>query len=115
VQNQLTTETQSGPSVSLPGLMDLIIWQRDIGHSHGLRGGPTIRHMVRDPKLLWIDKVYFRGWGCDGCNWRLVVRVGGRSAHATAAEERFAHHDCAQFQDVCPDALLLDPPYAYLS
>jgi hypothetical protein len=50
-------------------------------------------------QLVWVDKVYFRGWACSGCLWR---SEGYRWNHGESSfpgiRSEFEAHNCAQHQ-----------------
>ena len=52
--------------------------------------------MVRSRNLLWVERVYFNGWICSECLWRISVHRASRAVGLHVAKSEFDRHDCSQ-------------------
>jgi hypothetical protein len=65
--------------------------------------------MADERKLLWVDKVYFRGWACSGCYWRVPTPLTIRRRSVSEIKDVFDSHDCSQYRGL-PALLPPDTP-----
>jgi|HubBroStandDraft_4_1064222.scaffolds.fasta_scaffold12453_5 hypothetical protein len=65
--------------------------------------------MANERKVLWVDKIYFRGWACSGCYWRVRTPLTIRRRSVSEIKDVFDSHDCSQYRSL-PALLLPDNP-----
>jgi hypothetical protein len=56
--------------------------------------------MDRSRNLLWVEKVYFRGWICGECLWRSSALRASGAVGYDIARSAFDTHDCSQHQQI---------------